>query len=696
MATYNTGNPLGSSDPRDLYDNAENLDNLVNGEQPAYSDRLGKSRRSWQSVEDQANQQEAEFNADQAQRVSEFDAAQRDREGVFNAYLVSAGYQFAGDYAAGIEITQYNQVVRDTNGELWRVSGSTTLPYTTTGAGLPEGGAFVNVGDAALRQELAQTGPGKGISLIGGLPFVTPQMFGAAGDGITDDTQALQDAVDYCVQMGRQLFVPSGVYLIDDEIYLSNLTADGQGLTMTGEGRGKSIIKEKDGSTARRGRFAKMFYFWHGASGEKYRAGAYTFQDLTFNKNGASNGQAPSSYAWEQAHIFSWASSGGTRECGAITFRQCEFVDKVGASINMPTTVTGVTHDSVVIDDCQSIDHPGLSAGLYGQRGDFEFGMYANSVSLTNVTANYAQIEPVVTSTITNQRRYRVSDSTINTLEFTDSSPYSHLDVVSVTCRNKLLVRGMTARITGGEFRVPDIFWSYDLKIIGSTIRLAYDNVTNSTTAFKFAPVSGSDPNSKMRAVGVSFVIDSDDPNITPTGFAVTGGNVSPDAADFIRIFDGCDFDPRFEKLVNAYGRGHYIFNGCNLYGRTTLGSLGATSTTKGHLELNNCKFKQDDPSNNFLDLLLNDPTNWTFRFSGPLKVGEMRFSKSGSITSPANFPCPLVMSGDSLPTAGWWPAGTVVKNSTPAVGQPAAWIRVSDGSDASGWKQYGVVADIV
>src|SRR5690554_6312996 len=126
MTTYSTGNPLGSTDPRDLYDNAENLDNLVNGDQAAYNDRLGKSRKSWQGIEDE-----------------------------FAAFIAASGYQFAGDYAAGIEITQYNQVVRDTSGEFWRVSGSTELPYTTTGAGLPEGGALVPVGDAAIRQQLS-------------------------------------------------------------------------------------------------------------------------------------------------------------------------------------------------------------------------------------------------------------------------------------------------------------------------------------------------------------------------------------------------------------------------------------------------------------------------------------------------------------------------------------------------------------
>src|SRR5690554_7402440 len=137
MTTYNTQNPLGSSDPRDLYDNAENLDNFVNGALPAYDDRLGKSRKSWQGMEDE-----------------------------FAAFIAASGYEFVGDYAAGIEITQYNQVVRDTGGEFWRLSGSTALPYTTTGDGLPEGGAFVAVGDAVIRQELGSNTAGQGSDLI--------------------------------------------------------------------------------------------------------------------------------------------------------------------------------------------------------------------------------------------------------------------------------------------------------------------------------------------------------------------------------------------------------------------------------------------------------------------------------------------------------------------------------------------------
>lgn len=44
--TYGTMNPLGSTDPRDLYDNAQSLDNAVNSASPLFSDRFGTSRKT--------------------------------------------------------------------------------------------------------------------------------------------------------------------------------------------------------------------------------------------------------------------------------------------------------------------------------------------------------------------------------------------------------------------------------------------------------------------------------------------------------------------------------------------------------------------------------------------------------------------------------------------------------------------------
>ncbi|MCO6442640.1 MAG: right-handed parallel beta-helix repeat-containing protein, partial [Anaerolineae bacterium] len=179
MTTYNTGNPIGSTDPRDLYDNAENLDTAMNTPAISWTDRLGNARQSWAGA---------------------------------------TGYQHLGDYAAGVQVTTYNQVIR-ASGEYWRAAAGTVLPYTTTGAGMPESGKFVSVGDAILRADLVD---GDGSSLVGFQQsgagsvvrtaqdkmreFVSVKDFGAVGDGVADDTTAIQSALN----TGKAVYFPSG------------------------------------------------------------------------------------------------------------------------------------------------------------------------------------------------------------------------------------------------------------------------------------------------------------------------------------------------------------------------------------------------------------------------------------------------------------------------------------------------------
>ena len=44
MATFNTGNPIGSAELLDLYDNAESLDIAVNSDDLTFTDRIGTER----------------------------------------------------------------------------------------------------------------------------------------------------------------------------------------------------------------------------------------------------------------------------------------------------------------------------------------------------------------------------------------------------------------------------------------------------------------------------------------------------------------------------------------------------------------------------------------------------------------------------------------------------------------------------
>src|SRR5881296_2308353 len=50
---------------------------------------------------------------------------------------------------------------------------------------------------------------------------VTPDLFGAAGDGITDDTTAIQTAVDAAAAAGRPLQLNSGDYKVAGTVVVS-------------------------------------------------------------------------------------------------------------------------------------------------------------------------------------------------------------------------------------------------------------------------------------------------------------------------------------------------------------------------------------------------------------------------------------------------------------------------------------------
>lgn len=277
MTTYSTGNPIGSVDVKDLNDNSQNLDSLVNGPENQYADRLGVLRKSWRGIEN--------------------DAA---------TIIANLGYYYVGPYAAGLVLSNQNQIF-DRSGEYWRVKPGVALPLTLTGTWATDQNNVVSVGDAALRTDLGKTTLGSpGASYIGranqvvvsiaelrqllktsaskfafalgyhaaadggGGPYyydaadtttadnggsvivaadggrwklahngvLSVKQFGAKGDGSTDDTAKIQATIDaFTFGMGR-VDIPPGTFILT-----ATLNVTKSYVAIRGSGMGTTTLK---------------------------------------------------------------------------------------------------------------------------------------------------------------------------------------------------------------------------------------------------------------------------------------------------------------------------------------------------------------------------------------------------------------------------------------------------------------------
>ena len=202
MTKYATNNPLGSMDPKDLFDNAQNLDYALNDiTQAIWLDRFGRGRQTYWGMELR-----------------------------FNQFIADSGYKVIGDYADGpLTLTEYNQLIRYQN-ELWKLTAATSVPFTTTGndstSWVYDSLHFVSVGDAALRQQISDP---DGATKYPELQIARwrdagdVRGWGAMGND-EDYTAQLLAAASYCSANRKRMYVPlagKGKYRTSAEIVLS-------------------------------------------------------------------------------------------------------------------------------------------------------------------------------------------------------------------------------------------------------------------------------------------------------------------------------------------------------------------------------------------------------------------------------------------------------------------------------------------
>lgn len=135
---FSTGNPVepnGSTDPRDLKDNAQIVDKLVNGSDLTWLGRLGKVLKTWAGMEKD-----------------------------FSDLLLRSGFESVFVPYAGDTIVYRATQLIQREGELYRVTNQSDLPLTLTGNWAVDSIKLTAVADGALRQQLISP---SGSSIVG-------------------------------------------------------------------------------------------------------------------------------------------------------------------------------------------------------------------------------------------------------------------------------------------------------------------------------------------------------------------------------------------------------------------------------------------------------------------------------------------------------------------------------------------------
>jgi len=236
MATTPTQDAVPSESPRNLKYNAGKIDEFVTSLAMEYIDRFGQAHYTIEGLRKLA--QEA---------ISAF------------------GWITIDSFQDGATLTQPNEVLRDeTTGEYYRWDGdlpkAVAAGSTPTSSGGVGTGAWISVGDAALRQMLATSAGAAAIGTASGITVqqeldiarvvanVKDPKFsgGAKGNWNTvnetgnDDTAAVQAAINYLATLPfpregamRRLHFPPGSYFVKGLVIPESL---GYGLTIEGPG----------------------------------------------------------------------------------------------------------------------------------------------------------------------------------------------------------------------------------------------------------------------------------------------------------------------------------------------------------------------------------------------------------------------------------------------------------------------------
>lgn len=122
----------------------------------------------------------------------------------------------------------------------------------------------------------------------GGVYNVKHSAFGALGDGTTDDTAAIQAAIDAAAAGSGLVLLPAGTYKVSIGTSGRALTAK-PGVVLSGVGRGLSVIRLKDGVVGVPSNYRAIIEPVSGDGSPATDISGWQLRDLTIDLNGTNN-----------------------------------------------------------------------------------------------------------------------------------------------------------------------------------------------------------------------------------------------------------------------------------------------------------------------------------------------------------------------------------------------------------------------